>query len=148
MQRAERLLDMIQSLRRRRRPVTAETLASELDVSVRTVYRDIGALVRQGVPVRGEAGIGYVLDAGFDLPPLMFSPDEIEAVLLLRQPKNLAPGTMLTLGQVVHWIADIGGYTGKSSGGPPGVRIISRALIRVEAVAFALASQRAGRTSG
>ena len=82
VQRAERLLDMIQSLRRRRRPVTAETLASELDVSVRTVYRDIGALVRQGVPVRGEAGIGYVLDAGFDLPPLMLSPDEIEAVLV------------------------------------------------------------------
>lgn len=82
MQRAERLLDMIQSLRRRRRPVTAETLASELDVSVRTGYRDIGALVRQGVPVRGEAGIGYVLDAGFDLPPLMLSPDEIEAVLV------------------------------------------------------------------
>ncbi len=82
MQRAERLLDMIQSLRRRRRPVTAETLAAELDVSVRTVYRDIAALVRQGVPVRGEAGIGYVLDAGFDLPPLMLSPDEIEAVLV------------------------------------------------------------------
>ncbi|PZR87349.1 MAG: transcriptional regulator [Stutzerimonas stutzeri] len=82
MQRAERLLDLIQGLRRRRRPVTAETLASELDVSVRTVYRDIAALLRQGVPVRGEAGIGYVLDAGFDLPPLMFSPDEIEAVLV------------------------------------------------------------------
>lgn len=82
MQRAERLLDLIQGLRRRRRPVTAETLASELDVSVRTIYRDIGALLRQGVPVRGEAGIGYVLDAGFDLPPLMLSPDEIEAVLV------------------------------------------------------------------
>lgn len=82
MQRAERLLDLIQSLRRRRRPVTAETLAAELDVSVRTVYRDIAALMRQGVPVRGEAGIGYVLDAGFDMPPLMFSPDEIEAVLV------------------------------------------------------------------
>lgn len=82
MQRAERLLDLIQSLRRRRRPVTADTLATELNVSVRTVYRDIAALLRQGVPVRGEAGIGYVLDAGFDLPPLMFSPDEIEAVLV------------------------------------------------------------------
>lgn len=82
MQRAERLLDLIQSLRRRRRPVTADTLASELNVSVRTVYRDIAALMRQGVPVRGEAGIGYVLDAGFDLPPLMLSPDEIEAVLV------------------------------------------------------------------
>lgn len=82
MQRAERLLDMIQSLRRRRRPVTAETLSAELDVSVRTVYRDIATLVRQGVPIRGEAGIGYVLDAGFDLPPLMLNPDEIEAVLV------------------------------------------------------------------
>lgn len=82
MQRAERLLDLIQSLRRRRRPVTADTLASELSVSVRTVYRDIAVLIRQGVPVRGEAGIGYVLDAGFDLPPLMLSPDEIEAVLV------------------------------------------------------------------
>ncbi|WP_439499813.1 helix-turn-helix transcriptional regulator [Bosea sp. (in: a-proteobacteria)] len=82
MQRAERLLDLIQGLRRRRRPVTADTLAAELDVSVRTIYRDIGALMRQGVPVRGEAGIGYVLDAGFDMPPLMLSPDEIEAVLV------------------------------------------------------------------
>lgn len=82
MQRAERLLDLIQGLRRRRRPVTADTLAAELDVSVRTVYRDIAALARQGVPVRGEAGIGYVLDAGFDMPPLMLSPDEIEAVLV------------------------------------------------------------------
>jgi predicted DNA-binding transcriptional regulator YafY len=82
MQRAERLLDLIQSLRRRRRPVTADTLAAELTVSVRTVYRDIAALMRQGVPVRGEAGIGYVLDAGFDMPPLMLSPDEIEAVLV------------------------------------------------------------------
>lgn len=82
MQRAERLLDLIQGLRRRRRPVTADTLAAELNVSVRTVYRDIAALMRQGVPVRGEAGIGYVLDAGFDLPPLMLSPDEIEAVLV------------------------------------------------------------------
>jgi predicted DNA-binding transcriptional regulator YafY len=82
MQRAERLLDLIQGLRRRRRPVTADTLAAELNVSVRTVYRDIAALARQGVPVRGEAGIGYVLDAGFDMPPLMLSPDEIEAVLV------------------------------------------------------------------
>jgi Transposase DNA-binding/Transposase Tn5 dimerisation domain len=77
-----------------------------------------------------------------------FSPDEIEAVILLRQPKNLDPGLTLTLGQVVRWVADIGGYTGKSSGGPPGVRIISRALIQVEAVALALSNQRARPTSG
>lgn len=71
-----------------------------------------------------------------------FSPVEIEAVILLRRPKNLVRDAPPTLGQVVRWIADIGGYTGKSSGGPPGVRIISRALIQVEAVVFALESQR------
>jgi len=77
-----------------------------------------------------------------------FSPDEIEAVILLRKPKHVAPGADLTLGQLVRWIADIGGYTGKSSGGPPGVRIISRALIEVEAVARALSYQRDRRSSG
>lgn len=82
MRRAQRLLDLIQVLRRHRRPVIAENLAAEMDVSVRTVYRDISALVGQGVPVRGEAGIGYVLEAGFDLPPLMFTADEVEAVLV------------------------------------------------------------------
>lgn len=82
MRRAQRLLDLIQILRRHRRPVVADTLAAEMEVSVRTVYRDISALVGQGVPVRGEAGIGYVLEAGFDLPPLMFNADEVEAVLV------------------------------------------------------------------
>ncbi|MGE3146328.1 MAG: helix-turn-helix transcriptional regulator [Pseudorhodoplanes sp.] len=82
MRRADRLLRLIQVLRRQRRPVTAETIADELEVSVRTVYRDIAALQAERVPIRGEAGIGYVLDDGFDLPPLMFSPDEIEALIL------------------------------------------------------------------
>lgn len=82
MRRTQRLLDLIQILRRHRRPVIADRLAEEMNVSVRTVYRDISALVGQGVPVRGEAGIGYVLDAGFDLPPLMFNADEVEAVLV------------------------------------------------------------------
>lgn len=82
MRRAERLLQLIQVLRRHRRPVTAATIAAELEVSERTVYRDIVALQADRVPVRGEAGIGYVLDDGFDLPPLMFDVDEIEAVIL------------------------------------------------------------------
>ena len=82
MRRAERLLRLIQVLRRHRRPVTAEAIAAELEVSVRTVYRDVAALQGDRVPVRGEAGIGYVLDDGFDLPPLMFDTDEIEAVIL------------------------------------------------------------------
>lgn len=78
-----------------------------------------------------------------DLPAdVEFSRDEIDAVILLRKPKGVALGTTPTLGQLVRWIADYGGYTGKSSGGPPGVRIISRALIEVLAVAAALARLR------
>lgn len=82
MRRADRILQLLQALRRHRRPVTAHTLADELEVSVRTVYRDVAALQAERVPVRGEAGIGYVLDQGYDLPPLMFGADEIEAVIL------------------------------------------------------------------
>jgi predicted DNA-binding transcriptional regulator YafY len=82
MRRAGRLLQLIQILRRHRRPVTGEAMARELEVSLRTVYRDIAALSLEGVPVRGEAGIGYVLDEGYDLPPLMFTADELEAVML------------------------------------------------------------------
>jgi predicted DNA-binding transcriptional regulator YafY len=82
MRRADRLLQIIQILRRHRRPVTANVIADELEVSVRTVYRDIAALQADRVPMRGEAGIGYVLDDGFDLPPLMFDANEIEAVIL------------------------------------------------------------------
>lgn len=82
MRRAERLLQLIQILRRHRRPVTGEVMAQELEVSLRTVYRDIAALIADRVPIRGEAGIGYVLGEGFDLPPLMFTPDELEAVML------------------------------------------------------------------
>lgn len=85
MRRADRLFQIIQSLRGKRRPVTAERLANELEVSVRTVYRDIGDLIGRNVPVRGEAGIGYVLDATYDMPPLMLTPDEIEATVLGAQ---------------------------------------------------------------
>ena len=82
MRRADRLLQLIQILRRHRRPVTGETMAVELEVSLRTVYRDIASLIGEGVPVRGEAGVGYVLGEGYDLPPLMFTVDELEAVML------------------------------------------------------------------
>jgi predicted DNA-binding transcriptional regulator YafY len=82
MSRAERLLDLLQALRRRRRPVTAARLAAELGVSERTIYRDIATLVGQGAAIEGEAGLGYVLRPGFTLPPLMFSEEEIEALVL------------------------------------------------------------------
>ncbi|MBA5776686.1 YafY family transcriptional regulator [Stappia sp. F7233] len=82
MRRADRLLQIIQILRRERAPVSGGAIAGELEVSLRTVYRDMVALEASGVPIRGEAGVGYVLEAGFDLPPLMFSTDELEAVML------------------------------------------------------------------
>ncbi|MDE2384773.1 MAG: YafY family transcriptional regulator [Alphaproteobacteria bacterium] len=82
MRRADRLLRIIQLLRRHRRPVTGQRMAEELEVSLRTLYRDIADLVTEGVPIRGEAGVGYVLGEGYDLPPLMFKSDELEAIML------------------------------------------------------------------
>jgi len=82
MSRAQRLLDLIQTLRRHRRPVAGATLARELGVSLRTLYRDIASLQAQGADIAGEAGLGYVLRPGFSLPPLMFNLDEIEALAL------------------------------------------------------------------
>ncbi len=85
MRRADRLFQIIQILRRSRRPVTASQLAVELEVSQRSVYRDIADLIGQRVPIRGEVGIGYMLDRDFDMPPLMLTPDEIEAAVLGAQ---------------------------------------------------------------
>lgn len=82
MRRADRLLKLIQILRCHRRPVTAERIARELEVSERTVYRDIAGLIADHVPIRGEAGIGYVLNPGYDLPPLMLTADEVEALVV------------------------------------------------------------------
>jgi len=80
MRRADRLFDIIQRLRTARAPVTAAALAADLEVTSRTVYRDVATLQARRVPIEGAAGIGYVLRRGFDLPPLMFTPDEIEAI--------------------------------------------------------------------
>lgn len=85
MRRADRLFQIIQIMRRARAPITADAIAEELETSKRTVYRDIATLMGQRVPIRGEAGMGYVLDQGFDLPPLMLTPDEIEAAVLGAQ---------------------------------------------------------------
>ena len=82
MSRAERLLDLLQTLRRHRLPVSGHRLAADLGVSLRTLYRDIATLQAQGAEIEGEPGIGYVLRPGFMLPPLMFSTEEIEALVL------------------------------------------------------------------
>lgn len=82
MSRSERLLSLLQVLRRHRQPVSGAALASELGISLRTLYRDIATLQAQGANVEGEAGVGYVLRPGYMLPPLMFSREEIEALVL------------------------------------------------------------------
>jgi predicted DNA-binding transcriptional regulator YafY len=89
MRRADRLVQLVQ-LVRGRRLATGEWLAGRLEVSVRTVYRDIADLQAQGVPIEGEAGVGYRMRAGFDLPPLMFTTDEAKALVAcvrLAQPR-------------------------------------------------------------
>jgi len=82
MSRAERLLALLQALRRHRRPVSAADLGRELDVSVRSIYRDIQSLRAQGAAIDGEVGIGFVLRPGFTLPPLSLGEDEIDALVL------------------------------------------------------------------
>ncbi len=82
MSRAERLLQLMQCLRRHRYPVSGNDLASTLNISLRTLYRDIASLQAQGAQIDGEPGIGYVLKPSFTLPPLMFSATEIEALVL------------------------------------------------------------------
>jgi predicted DNA-binding transcriptional regulator YafY len=94
MRRADRLFDIIQNLRTSPHPVTAAALADKLEVTVRTIYRDIAALQGSRVPIEGAPGLGYVLRRGFDLPPLMFTIEETDAISIgvrllrrLRDPK-------------------------------------------------------------
>src|SRR6516165_4350404 len=94
MRRADRLFDIIQALRTVSHPVTAAALAEQLEVTVRTIYRDIAALQGSRVPIEGAPGLGYVLRRGFDLPPLMFTAGEADAIAIgvrllrrLRDPK-------------------------------------------------------------
>lgn len=82
MSRSERLLQLLQVLRQHRRPVSGRALAETLGISLRTLYRDIASLQTQGADIDGEAGVGYLLRPGYMLPPLMFSADEIEALVL------------------------------------------------------------------
>lgn len=82
MRRTERLFQIIQVLRSRNTPITGRELADELEVSLRTLYRDIAELMAQRIPIKGEAGIGYILEDGYDMPPLMLTADELEVAAL------------------------------------------------------------------
>jgi len=82
MQKSERLFKIVNLLRNRRTVLTAKQLATELEVSERTLYRDIQSLSLSGVPIEGEAGVGYRIKSEYECPPLMFDRDEVEAILL------------------------------------------------------------------
>jgi predicted DNA-binding transcriptional regulator YafY len=82
MRRADRLFDIIQTLRSTPQPLTAAAIAEKLEVTVRTIYRDIAALQASRVPIEGAPGLGYVLRRGFDLPPLMFTLEETDAIAI------------------------------------------------------------------
>lgn len=82
MRRTERLFQIIQILRSARSPITGRDLADELEISLRTLYRDMAELTAQRIPITGEPGLGYILDDGYDMPPLMLTADELEAAAL------------------------------------------------------------------
>ena len=106
MRRAERLFQIVQ-LVRGRRLTTAAFLAERLEISERTVYRDVADLQHQGVPIQGAAGVGYQLGKGFDLPPLMFSVEEAKALVAsvrMAQPwqdASLAASAEMALGKLL-----------------------------------------------
>src|SRR4051794_32881415 len=82
MRRTSRLFEIIQLLRSAKQPLTAAALAETLEVTKRTVYRDVASLQAMSVPIYGEAGVGYVMRPGYDLPPLMLSVEEVEALVV------------------------------------------------------------------
>ncbi|MGE0210216.1 MAG: helix-turn-helix transcriptional regulator [Parvibaculaceae bacterium] len=109
MGRSSRLFEIIQILRRAGAPVPARALAETLEVSQRTVYRDIVSLQAMRVPIEGEAGVGYVMRAGFDLPPLMFTAEEIEAIVvgLSLISRTGDADLQSAAGRVAHKIAEV-----------------------------------------
>ena len=106
MDKTERLFSIMDALRRHRHPVTAQMLAEEQGVSLRTLYRDVQTLLGLGAPIAGEAGVGYMLRPGFFLPPLMFSAEELEALVLgarwveARPDAELAKAAKAALGKI------------------------------------------------
>jgi predicted DNA-binding transcriptional regulator YafY len=108
MRRADRLFALVQLIRGRRLS-TAAWLAERLEVSPRTVYRDVAELQHQGVPIEGEAGVGYRLGKGFDLPPLMFTPDEARALAMATQMARqwLDPALALAAGDAMSRVMSV-----------------------------------------
>lgn len=138
MSRAQRLLDLLQLLRQNRFPVTGVHLAEQLGISLRTLYRDIRTLQAQGATIDGEAGVGYLLRPGFLLPPLMFSPEELEAIALgarwvaERGDSHLAAAAQAALGKIGAVLPSSLNYVMESSGlriGPSDAHPIDDAVL-------------------
>jgi len=98
MRRADRLFLIIHALRGRRTATLARDLAATLSVSLRTIYRDVADLQLSGVPIEGEAGVGYMLRKGSDIPPLMFNAEELEALVVGTRFVRAFAGTRLATG--------------------------------------------------
>ncbi len=109
MSRTVRMFEIIQLLRSANKPITAHVIAEQLEITKRTVYRDIVALQSMRVPIEGEAGIGYIMRAGFDLPPLMFSSEEVETISLALALLDRTGDTALkkTADNIIQKIADV-----------------------------------------
>jgi len=103
MRRSNRLFEIIQILRAATRPMTADALASQMEVSTRTIYRDISALQMMSTPIEGEPGIGYVMRNGYNLPPLNFDLEEIEALRVgLALLSRTGDSALLRAGRRIH----------------------------------------------
>jgi predicted DNA-binding transcriptional regulator YafY len=103
MRRSNRLFEIIQILRAADRPMTADALASQMEVSTRTIYRDISALQMMSTPIEGEPGIGYVMRRGYNLPPLNFDLEEIEALRVgLALLSRTGDSALLRAGRRIH----------------------------------------------
>lgn len=129
MTRAERLLAIVQTLRGRHTPVTAAALASDFDVSERTIYRDIGVLISRGAVIQGAVGYGYILKPGNFLPPMTFAPDEADAIVLglryvmRRGDAALSDGARSAMAKIAEVMPDGAANQTRSNGlvvGPPG----------------------------
>jgi predicted DNA-binding transcriptional regulator YafY len=164
MSRAERLLELMQTLRRRRAPVRGAELAEELGVSLRTLYRDIGALQAKGASIEGEAGFGYVLKPGFTLPPLMFTPEEIEALALGarwvegRADEGLAKAARDALAKIgaalpperaaaLDWPALLAGAGRAAETEAAALPVVREALMKERKLAFAYSDKQGRETS-
>ena len=164
MDKTERLFSIMDTLRRHRHPVTAQVLADEQGVSVRTLYRDVQTLIGLGAPIDGEAGVGYVLRPGFFLPPLMFSAEELEALVLgarwveTRPDPPLALAAKSALGKIAtaspddlrDRISNTGLWPVKSHWGPSDIGpllAVMREAIRIEKAVQIAYADEGGNTS-